>query len=209
MIRLLRIHSSPLALDSPMRVAWADAVGVIERRVREVARDVVVVGVTGPVGAGKSTLAGLLSGCVVSTDSYLPDYERVAFELRDDPASSDLASLRAHLTALRAGRPVRVPVWSFEHHRAIGEREVASAPVVVVEGLHALHSDVRACVDVGVYVDAPREVRWARWEALEISGQRGWGVEVAREHFEKVAEPAHARFERVYRDAADVIVMNA
>ena len=63
-------------------------------------------------------------------------------------------------------------------------------------------------VDVGVYVEASAEVRWERWAALERSGERGWGVDVAREHFERVAEPGHAAVAQAYRDAADVIVMN-
>lgn len=191
-----------------MRVAWADAEGAVAGLVRQLERDVVVVGVTGPVGAGKSTLAGRLSSCVVSTDSYLPDYEKVAYEARDDPASSDLALLSRHLELLRGGEAVRVPVWSFEHHRAVGQREVRPAPVVVVEGLHALHEMVRPIVDIGVYVDASRAVRWGRWESLELTGQRGWGVEAAREHFERVAEPTYARFEQACRKAADVIVIN-
>jgi hypothetical protein len=59
-----------------------------------------------------------------------------------------------------------------------------------------------------VYVDAPAGERWRRWEHLERSGQRGWGVEVARRFFETVAEPTfHARAAE-YRASADVIVSN-
>lgn len=198
----------PGDLHSIMRVMWPDAVDAVDTLIRRAGREIVVVGVTGPVGAGKSTLAARLSSCVISTDSYLPDYEQVSFEQRDDPASSDLAALARHVATLRSGQAVHVPEWSFEHHRPIGERPVAPAPVVVVEGLHALHEDVRGQTDIGVYVDAPREVRWARWEALEISGERGWGVEAAREHFDRVAEPGHAKLEHEYRRAADIVVVN-
>jgi uridine kinase len=52
-----------------------------------------VVGITGAVAAGKSTLARRISACVVSTDHYLPDYDRTPEHLRDLPESSDLARL--------------------------------------------------------------------------------------------------------------------
>jgi uridine kinase len=194
--------------EEPLIVGWGEAPGVIGRLVSRVESEVVVVGIGGPVGAGKSTLAGMLSSCVVSTDSYLPDYEAVEYERRDDPEASDLGLLGEHLVALRAGRAAWVPVWSYEVHRRVGERAVAPAPVVVCEGLHALHGSVRGALDVVVYVDAPREVRWARWAAMERSGQRGWGVEVAREFFERVAEPVHARVAGEHRSAADVVVAN-
>ena len=50
----------------------------------------VVIGVTGAVAAGKSTLARKLSPLVVSTDHYLPDYDLTPEPLRDVPESSDL-----------------------------------------------------------------------------------------------------------------------
>ena len=56
-----------------------------------------VVGITGAVAAGKSTLARRLSACVVSTDHYLPDYDRTPEHLRDLPESSDLARLAQDL----------------------------------------------------------------------------------------------------------------
>lgn len=168
----------------------------------------VVVGVTGPAGAGKSTLARAVSSCVLSTDDYLPDYDRVAYHDRDDPAKADLPLLVEHLSLLAVGQRVRVPVWSFQTHRREGSREASPADIIVVEGLHALHSTLLPMLHIRVFVDAPRDVRWSRWEAIETSGERGWGVAVAREFFNAVAEPTYARFEPLYRSVADVVVLN-
>lgn len=169
-----------------------------------------VVGITGPVGSGKSTLAGRLSACVVSTDDYLPDYDKTPEHLRDLPEQSDLSRLLEDLRALRAGGRAMVPRWCFQEHRRIGERAVeVTGGLIVVEGLHALHEAHAGAVDVRVYVDAPAAVRWARWEHLERTGVRGWGVEYARRFFDGVAEPTFARYRERYRAAADVIVINA
>lgn len=167
-----------------------------------------VVGVTGPVGAGKSLLAASLSACVLSTDDYLPDYEGVAEAERDEPRHADFARLAANIQELREGRGTLAPVWSFQTHRREGERRVAPHALVVVEGIHALHIGVVSHLDLGVFVEAPTGVRWERWAHLESSGQRGWGVEKARVFFENVAEPTFGRYEGVYRERAGIVVVN-
>ena len=159
---------------------------------------IAVVGITGPMASGKSTLAALVGGLVLSTDRYLPDYASLPEHAWDLPGSSDLLRLAADLAALRDGRPARVPVWSFHSHSRTGEELVHPRPVVVVEGLHALHASLHAHLDVTVAVDAPRDVRWSRCEARERRGERGWPLEQVRRFFAEVAEPtfdAHGRID--------------
>lgn len=171
-----------------------------------------IVAITGPVGSGKSHLAKLLSPCVLSTDDYLPDYDTLAYEDRDDPRFADHQRLIADLASLRTGRVTRVPSWSFQTHSRIGERELAPpespAGIIVIEGIHALHDAMLDHIDFGIFVEAASAVRWQRWEHLESTGQRGWGVEVARQFFHSVAEPTFARYEQTYRNRAHLIVTN-
>jgi uridine kinase len=170
-----------------------------------------VVGITGPVGAGKSTLARRLSPCVLSTDDYLPDYDRVEYAQRDNPSLIDWPMLLSNLAALRLGSPTEVPVWSFQSHSRTGTRLLSPAPgaPIVIEGLHALHTKLAQVLALGVFIHAPADVRWSRWEHLERTGQRGWGVSVARAFFDSVAEPTFAKHEPEYRARAHMIVTNA
>lgn len=167
-----------------------------------------VVAIAGPVGAGKSTLASLLSTCIVPTDAYLPDYDLVAPSERDLPHHADFPRLLGDLGSLLSRRETRIPVWSFQTHKRVGDTPRAPADVIVIEGIHALHEPVLPLLDVRVFVDAPRDVRWSRWEHIERTGQRGMGVEPAREFFHGVAEPTFSRFESLYRARADLIVSN-
>jgi uridine kinase len=168
----------------------------------------VVVGVTGAVASGKSTLARALSECIVSTDHYLPDYDATPEHLRDLPESADLARLARDLAELRAGRATRIPQWSFDTHSRVGERYVEPAPLVVVEGLHALHELPRAHVDLAVFVEAPKDVRWRRAVERERAGDRPWPLEYLEHFFHTVAEPTYALHAERYRAAAHLVVLN-
>ncbi len=197
-------HGPPRTLD------WA---GAPEAIAREAAMLVapgrgVVIGVSGPVGSGKSTLAGALSACIVPTDMYLPDYAHVPYLERDDPAHADFSRLAADVDRLRRGLPASIPIWSFQTHRREGERAVYPAGLIIIEGIHALNARVAPLTDLRVLVEAPAALRWQRWEFLERTGVRGWGVEAARQFFTGVAEPTFDRFAGDYRARAHFIVRN-
>ncbi len=191
---------------SPKILSWDDALHAIDAAA--LARGGrCVIGITGPVAAGKTTLARLVSACVVSTDSYLPDYDSTPEHLRDLPESSDLARLARDLAMLRAGQPTSIPHWSFQSHAREGETLIESAPRIVCEGLHALHASLQPQIDLRVFVDAPRAARWARCEAREKSGARGWTLEYLHHFFHEVAEPTFARAAEEYRASAHFVVV--
>lgn len=200
-----------LMAQGPIQLGWEHAPGAIHAH-GALSGGVGVICVAGPVGSGKTTLARRLvargGALLISTDDYLPDYHATPEHLRDEPGSARLDELVRHLRDLLAGRGVEVPVWSFHEHRRTGTRRVEGPGLVVVEGIHALHPDLDAVRSVGVLVEADRAVRWARWEAIESSGQRGWGVERARAFFDRVADPTFERHLPLYRPRADFVVRN-
>ena len=167
-----------------------------------------LVGITGPVGAGKTTLASRLSPCIISTDHYLPDYDATPEHERDLPEKADLARLLADLTALRAGIETRIPQWSFHTHSRVGDKPITPHELIVVEGLHALHPTHAHALDIRVFVEAPAPVRLERWEHIARTGQRGWGIEETRSFFHAVAEPTFHRHADAYRASAHLIVIN-
>jgi len=201
---------------APIRVGWDESVEAVLGLVRaRETSDIPVVGVTGRVSAGKSTLARRIAeacgGLMHTTDDYLPDYEGLPIEDVDLPEHSHLDELASHLEALRRGEAVEVPEWSFHAHARVGSRTIGPVDpggAVVLEGIHSLHETVAGHLDVRVFVEAGPGVRWARRAAIEESGERGWGVEKARDHFDRVAEPTFARYEEAYLAVADVVVEN-
>lgn len=152
-----------------------------------------VVAVAGPVASGKTTLAGAIAADVgteaLSTDEYLPDYATIARLERDEPRHADLDRLARDLRSLRTGVETAVPVWSFFAHRRVEERPMTPGRAIVVEGLFALHPRLADLIDLGIFVDAPRDVRFGRFVGRSTEGERGFSVEEATSHFHEVAEP--------------------
>lgn len=130
-------------------------------------RHVVLVGIGGHGGAGKSTLAAMIPGAqVVSTDEFWTgegfDLERLGREV---------------VVPLAAGATARFASYDWSARTARGERTVAPVGIVVIEGVCALHRILRDAYAVRVWVDAPSDVRLARGLARDGEGAREAWVE--------------------------------
>ena len=126
-----------------------------------------LVGLTGAVAVGKSTLAEALRDEltplrveVVATDGFLRGNDDLGaaglLARKGFPETYDAAAMATFLSELRAGRPGPVPVYSHvTYDRVPGEvRLVADADVVVVEGVNALQPEVADALDLRVYLHA-------------------------------------------------------
>jgi type I pantothenate kinase len=141
-----------------------------EVRGRMAAPRPVLVGVSGGVGVGKSTLAASLRDDlardgvkveVVGTDAFLlpnDELERQALTMRKGfPESFDTDALRSFVEALRAHEAdVRVPVYSHTTYDRVpgAERKLEPADVVIIEGVNALQEPVVGRLDSAVYIEA-------------------------------------------------------
>lgn len=127
--------------------------------------EVLVVGVTGSVAAGKTTLCGALKAAleparrveVVSTDGFLfPNAvltERGVLMRKGYPETYDVEGLAAALEGARKG-PVTVPGYShviYDIDPALA-REIAPPDILIVEGLGLTPRP--AGLDLLIYVDA-------------------------------------------------------
>lgn len=143
------------------------SVEVLARRIADRATpgEVLIVGVTGSVAAGKSTLCAALKAVleparrveVVSTDGFLfPNAvlaERGVLPRKGRPETYDAEGLAAALRDVREG-PVTVPGYSHAIYDIdpMLAREVARPDVLMVEGLGL--SPRPAGLDLLIYLDA-------------------------------------------------------
>jgi type I pantothenate kinase len=139
-----------------------------------------VVGVSGAVAVGKSTIAAELADRiaaagttvhVISTDAFLfPNSvlaERDLVMRKGFPETYDFGALAATIETVRRSEAATIPVYSHGVYDILpGESErVAPTDVLVVEGVVALQPPLRELLDIAISVEAPAEM------------VRGWFVE--------------------------------
>jgi uridine kinase len=178
-----------------------------------------IVGIAGGTGSGKSTVANKLATAmppgrcvIVDHDSYYRDQGDLSFEERalvnyDHPASLESTLLAEHLTALRAGRSVDVPIYDFTTHTRRREvRRVDPAPVIIVEGILVfVDAALRDQMDVKIFVDTDPDIRLMRRIRRDLE-QRGRSFQSVRDQYYATVRPMHIEHVEPTKRWADLIV---
>ena len=130
-----------------------------------------VVGITGGVAVGKSTLAvavgEALGAAVVATDGFLLDNASLGSlglaHRKGFPESFDAAAMQAFLDRWRSTGSAEVPIYSHLAYDVVGAATVEGARLVL-EGLHLGHPavGVRDRLDLLVHLEAADDDA-ARW----------------------------------------------
>lgn len=180
-----------------------------------------LLGLTGPPGAGKSTLAETLSRhlgsrcAVVGMDGFHLSNQQLARLGRADrkgaPDTFDVAGYVSLLARLRvADADVYAPVFHREIEESIAAELCvpAGVPLVITEGNYLLLTDggwqhVRPLLDECWYVDLADEVRVERLIARHVA--HGRSPDAAREWVLR-SDEANARLAAATRDLADWVV---
>lgn len=178
-----------------------------------------VIGVAGGSGSGKSTVADRVISvaghgrvAVIALDSYYRDAPELPLEERalvnyDHPDAFDWELMREQLAALRSGGSVEVPLYDFAtFSRLPSSTTVHSAPIVVVEGLLVLwEPELRALMDLKVFVDADADVRFIRRFRRDVA-DRGRTPESVISQYLETVRPSHLQFIEPSKRYADVII---
>ena len=179
----------------------------------------VALGVAGGTGSGKTSVAEAILDEVgrdriafLAQDSYYRDIEwrddaQLLHHNFDHPDALDNDLLVEHLRALKAGRPVEVPIYDFVRHVRTAETvHVDSRPVILLEGiLLFVEPELRELLDFKVYVDTAADVRLMRRVRRDIE-ERGRTVDDVFRQYTDTVRPMHLEFVEPSKRWADVIV---
>ncbi|XP_002512016.2 inorganic pyrophosphatase TTM1 isoform X1 [Ricinus communis] len=119
---------------------------------------IILVGVAGPSGAGKTVFTEKVfnfmpSIAVITMDNY-NDASRIIDGNFDDPRLTDYDTLLENIHGLKAGKAVQVPLYDFKTSSRVGYRtvEVPASRIVIIEGIYALSERLRPLLDLRVSI---------------------------------------------------------
>ncbi len=180
-------------------------------------KEVRIIGITGGSGSGKSTIVRKISEVVndfvfIPQDNYYHSAEFVSNENItmynfDHPDAFDTKLLYRHLSDLKAGKSIEMPLYDFVKHKRKDESiHVEPRPLVIIEGLMVLHDKtIRDLLDLKLYVDTPDDIRFIRRLKRDMN-ERGRTVESVINQYLEVVRPGHFNFIEPTKEHADIII---
>ncbi|MBQ4915702.1 uridine kinase [Maribacter sp. MMG018] len=180
-----------------------------------------IIGIAGGTGCGKTTVVNQIINelpyeevGVISQDSYYNDLSHLSLEERrktnfDHPNSIDFQLLEEHLQALKNGKSVEQPVYSFlECNRT--QKTIPTHPrkVMIVEGILILaNKAIRDMCDIKIFVHADTDERLIRRLKRDVN-ERGWNLDETLEKYQTVIKPMHDQFIEPTKEHVDIIIPN-
>ena len=180
--------------------------------------DILVVGIAGGSGGGKTTLTNNLVSrfgekvCIVHHDNYYRSHDDLTYDERarlnyDEPEAFETEMMVEHLRLLKQGRSVHCPVYDFKVHNRSRETElIVPKPVILVEGILIFADPALVeLMDMKVLVDTDADVRLAR-RVLRDTEERGRTVRSVIDQWQATVKPMHEKYVEPSKKNADIIV---
>lgn len=181
--------------------------------------DVLVIGIAGGTGSGKTTLMKSLMGqfgseiTVLSHDNYYQAHNDLPYEERcklnyDEPAAFETELMVRHLKELRAGQTVQCPVYDFTiHNRSNQVIELKPKSVIMVEGILIFENKaLRDLMDIKIFVDTDADIRLCRRIKRDVN-KRGRSMESVLLQYQATVKPMHDRYVEPSKKFADLVVL--
>lgn len=178
-----------------------------------------VIGIAGGTGSGKTTVVKKIMSSLpkdevafVSQDSYYKDNSHLLLTERqkinfDHPEAIEFDLLTEHIAALKSGKSVQEPIYSYlTCTRSDETNTIPPRKVIIVEGILILSDPaLRDLLDIKVFVSADPDDRLIRVINRDII-ERGRTVNVVLERYHQSVKPMHLQFIEPTKRYADLIV---
>ncbi|XP_042024217.1 uncharacterized protein LOC121771496 isoform X1 [Salvia splendens] len=148
--------SSSILQSLPLHVSFDHGYYLLVKSIQELRSKkdgLVSVGIGGPIGSGKSSLAEKVASVIGCTVISMENY-RTGVDDGNDLDSIDFELLVRNLEDLVNGRDTLIPIFDFQGRRQVGSNTIKSisSGVIIVDGTYALHARLRSLLDIRVAV---------------------------------------------------------
>ena len=181
--------------------------------------DILVIGIAGGTGSGKTTLMKNLVEkfrdhvTVLSHDNYYKRHDELTYEQRcglnyDEPAALETDLMARHLDALRHGETIQCPVYDFTQHNRSNETiEISPKSVIIVEGILIFENkELRDLMDIKIFVDTDSDVRLCRRIKRDVN-ERGRSLESVLDQYQNTVKPMHEKYVEPSKKFANLVVL--
>ena len=180
--------------------------------------NILVIGIAGGTGSGKSTLTKQLVNhfgdqiTVLKHDDYYKAHDEMTYEERthlnyDHPNAFDTELMLQHLRQLKEGEPINCPIYDYTvHNRSRNFQVIYPTNVIVVEGI-LIFENKELCkeMDIKIFVDTDADIRILRRLVRDIN-ERGRTVESVVDQYLNIVRPMHLQFTEPSKKYADIII---
>ena len=179
---------------------------------------ILVIGIAGGTGSGKTTLMKNLIArfagdvTVLSHDNYYKRHDELPYEERcklnyDEPAALETDLMARHLEALRRGESILCPVYDFAvHNRSDETVRIVPQRVIIVEGILIFENrQLRDLMDIKIFVDTDADVRLCRRIKRDVN-KRGRTLESVLKQYQETVKPMHEKYVEPSKRFADIVV---
>ncbi len=180
--------------------------------------NILVIGIAGGTGSGKTTLMNRLierfseDVTVLSHDNYYKRHDELTYEERcqlnyDEPAALETDLMAVHLDHLRRGEAIDCPVYDFtQHNRSDAVIRIVPKKVIIVEGILIFENKaLRDLMDIKIFVDTDADVRLCRRIKRDVR-KRGRTLESVLEQYQTTVKPMHEMYVEPSKKHADIVV---
>ena len=180
--------------------------------------NIMVIGIAGGTGSGKTTLMKNLTQrlgdvvTVMSHDNYYKRLDHLSFEERcavnyDEPAAFDTSLMVYHLSELRRGAEVDCPIYDFAvHNRSSETVHLVPRKVIIVEGILIFESEaLRDLMDIRIFVDTDADIRLCRRIKRDVT-KRGRTLESVLKQYQATVKPMHEAYVEPSKKYAHIVV---
>ena len=181
-------------------------------------KDILVIGIAGGTGSGKTTLMDNLvkrfgdDVTVLSHDNYYRRRDDMTLEERskvnyDEPAALETDLMVRHLDLLRQGQAIECPVYDFsQHNRSNKTTTIEPKRVIIVEGILIFEDEaLRDLMDIRIFVDTDADVRLGRRILRDVE-ERGRTLQSVLEQYQTTVKPMHEMYVEPSKKYAHLVV---
>ncbi len=181
-------------------------------------REILIIGIAGGTGSGKTTITKRLMSefgdkvTAIYHDNYykahhdMPLAERAKLNY-DHPNAFDTDLMVSDLKKLHAGQAIECPVYDYTiHDRSDRTITIKPSPVIIVEGIMIFASEeLRNLINIKIFVDTDADVRILR-RILRDVNERGRSLDSVITQYLTTVKPMHEAFVEPSKRYADIII---